>query len=237
MGRYKFKSMKKGTTEYFNIPLKELNISVKDIEKIAHTDGTMPSYYDFLMNEIGQLCNVVNIEAGYVIMPGYVNKDRLIVDGKAFNLGNLISRFFKGMTYAAIFVCSAGQEITDRAKQLSLEGKLIEGYLIDVLGSVMVEKAMDQVQEILHGKMKKQGLHISNRYSPGYCDWDVKEQKQLFSFLPDNFCNVSLSDSCLMIPVKSVSGVIAIGENVRFNKHVCQNCNMVNCLYRNTSRE
>lgn len=229
--------MKKGATEYYNIPLDELNIAVKDIEKIAHTDDNMPSYNDFLMEEIEHLNKVVNIEAGYVIMPGYVYKERLIVNGKEFNSGNQITRFLKGMTHAAIFVCTAGQTITDRTKQLSLNGKLIEGYLIDVLGSVMVEKAMDKVQQILHHKLQKQGLHISNRYSPGYCDWDVNEQKKLFSFLPDNFCNVSLSDSCLMVPVKSVSGIIAIGENVRYKKHVCQNCNMANCLYRNNHTE
>lgn len=229
--------MKKSTTEYYNIPLNELNIAVKDIKKIAHTDDNMPTYNDFLMDEIEQLNKVINIEAGYVIVPGHADKEKLIVDGKTFNLGTQIARFFQGMTNAAIFVCSAGQEIKDRAKQLSIEGKLIEGYLVDVLGSVMVEKAMDKVQEILQHNMQKQGLHISNRYSPGYCDWDVKEQKQLFSFLPDNFCNVSLSDSCLMVPVKSVSGVIAIGEKVRFKKHVCQNCNMANCLYRNSNTE
>jgi len=229
--------MKKGTTEYYNIPLNELNIAVEDIEKIAHTDENMPFYYDFLMDETRQLNNVVNIEAGYVIMPGYSNQKKLIVDDKVFNLGKQIARFFKDMSYAAIFVCSAGPEITDRAKQLSRDGKLIEGYLIDVLGSVMVEKAMDKVQGILQHKMKKHGLQISNRYSPGYCDWDVKEQKQLFSFFPEHFCNVSLSDSCLMVPVKSISGIIAIGENVRFKKHVCQNCNMANCLYRNNNSE
>ncbi len=229
--------MKKGIKEQYLIKIKELNISIKDIEKVAHIDENMPSYDVFLMNEIEQLDKISNIEAGYVIMPGHVYKESIIVDGKLFNVGKKVAPFYKHMEYAATFVCTAGNEISDRAKQLNFQGQLIEGYLIDVLGSVLVEKAMDKLQKNLQKKMIKHGMNISNRYSPGYCNWDVKEQEQLFSFFPDDFCNVSLSDSCLMVPVKSVSGIIAIGENVRFQKHVCQNCKCVNCLYRNTKTE
>ncbi|MCK7538940.1 MAG: hypothetical protein MZV63_52410 [Marinilabiliales bacterium] len=47
---------------------------------------------------------------------------------------------------------------------------------------------------------------ITNRFSPGYCGWDVAEQHKLFSFFKDNFCGITLTESALMNPVKSVSG-------------------------------
>ena len=140
------------------------------------------------------------------------------------------------MSHGAVFVCTAGPEINDRAKELNDKGELVEAYLIDILGSVMVEKAMDKIQEALRERMTVEGLKITNRYSPGYCDWNVSEQKMLFSFLPEKFCDITLSESCLMHPTKSVSGIIGIGEHVKFDKHVCHACSSVNCLYRNTTR-
>lgn len=229
--------MKNTIETHYKILLSDLNISIKDIEKLAHIDEDMPSYYDFLKGELALLNDKATIEGGYVIVSGIADEEDVIVNGKRFKVGCQVARFFKHMTNVAIFVCSAGQEVADRAKQLTQEGELIEGYLVDVLGSVIVEKAMDNVQSILQNDMKKRGLHISNRYSPGYCDWDVMEQQQLFSFFPEKFCHVSLSDSSLMSPVKTVSGMIAIGEKVCFHKHVCHSCSSVNCLYRDTNAE
>lgn len=229
--------MKDEVIMHVSLKLNQLNISIKDIEKLAHIDADMPSYTDFLNNEIDLLNTKVGIEGGYVIVPGHVNNENVIVNGAVFKVGSQVARYFKNMTNVAIFVCSAGKEVSDRAEQLSRQGDLVEGYLVDVLGSVIVEKAMDKVQGDLYGVMKKKAWQISNRYSPGYCDWSVKEQEKLFSFFPENFCHVRLSDSCLMTPVKSVSGMIAIGEEVRFHKHVCHSCNSINCLYRDVSTE
>ena len=108
-------------------------------------------------------------------------------------------------------------------------GELLEGYVVDIIGSIIVEKAMDTVQLELKS-MKNQ---ITNRYSPGYCEWNVEEQKKLFSLLPDNFCNISLNDSALMLPIKSVSGFIGIGKDVRYHEYSCEKCNRTNCIYAN----
>jgi len=229
--------MNKNIETHYKISLNELNISIMDIEKMAHIDDDMPSYADFLNKELDLLNDKVIIEGGYVIVSASTDNENVIVNGSVFKIGNQVARFFKHMTEAALFVCSAGKEVSERAEQLSQQGELVEGYLLDVLGSVMVEKAMDKVQGFLQDEMKKEDLRISNRYSPGYCDWDVKEQQQLFAFFPDNFCQVTLSDSSLMTPVKTVSGMIAIGKDVHFHKHVCHSCSSVNCLYRNTSTE
>lgn len=49
------------------------------------------------------------------------------------------------------------------------------------------------------------------RYSPGYCGWDVTGQKKLFHYLEPEQIGLTLTDSCLMQPLKSVSGVMIAG--------------------------
>jgi len=91
---------------------------------------------------------------------------------------------------------------------------------------------MDKIQEQLKAFMELQGLKITNRYSPGYCGWDIKEQANLFGLLPEKFCGIRLSDSMLMKPIKSVSGIIGIGRDVNYDQYTCSYCRDVNCLYR-----
>ena len=112
-------------------------------------------------------------------------------------------------------------------------GDLLKGYVYDVIGSEVVEAAADMMQEELRKSMAASGKEITNRFSPGYCGWDVAEQHKLFSFFKDNFCGITLTESALMNPVKSVSGLIGIGRNVRFTPYQCKLCEDKNCIYRN----
>ena len=80
--------------------------------------------------------------------------------------------------------------------------------------------------------MAKEGLNITNRYSPGYCGWDVSEQQKLFFLLPENCCGIRLTDSSLMLPIKSVSGVIGVGKTVRKTAYKCAVCDKEDCYLR-----
>ncbi|GAF04758.1 vitamin B12 dependent-methionine synthase activation domain-containing protein [Saccharicrinis fermentans] len=223
------------STKHFSFHMNELDILLEDVEELAHLGDDMPFYSLFLKEEIKRFNNIASVEGGYVIKKGGISGDSIEVENTLFQTGRDINRHFRNATYFAVFLCTAGSEISERSKELSSQGQLLEGYILDVLGSVIVEKAMDKIQETLKSQMEPKGLRISNRYSPGYCAWDVKEQRKLFSFFSDGFCHVKLSDTCLMHPIKTVSGMIGIGEKVKYHKHVCHACNSVNCLYRNVS--
>ena len=112
------------------------------------------------------------------------------------------------------------------------EGDLLRGYVYDVTGSEIVEGAADKMQDYLEKTMLASGNRITNRFSPGYCDWDVVEQQKLFRLMPDNFCGISLSESSLMYPFKSVSGFIGAGKNVKRLPYTCHLCDMEDCIYR-----
>jgi hypothetical protein len=50
------------------------------------------------------------------------------------------------------------------------------------------------------------------RFSPGYCGWHVSGQRKLFGFLHPEEIGITLRESCLMQPLKSISGVIIAGD-------------------------
>lgn len=226
--------MNNSSLKHHTFNISELDISSKEIEDLARMDESMPSYSDFLQNEIVTSLASSEIEGGYIVLPAYLAASEIIINNTTFAVGSALSKCFENITHISLFACTAGEVVSERVKELNANGEIMEAYLLDVLGSVMVEKAMDKLQAIITKEQEELGLNTTNRYSPGYSNWHMSEQIKLFSFLPNNFCNITLSDSCLMIPAKSVSGFIGIGPTVRYKKHACQLCNSHNCLYRNS---
>ncbi len=192
---------------------------------------------DEVMSNGEELCRM---EGGYIIYESIVfDKEnfQLSIDNQPLNIQRNVFQQIKKTEKVAVFVCTAGREISIRSKKFMKEGDLLKGYVYDTFGSIAVEAAMDLIQETLSRKMLITGMNITNRYSPGYCGWNITEQKKLFSLLPVKFCGIELTDTCLMLPIKSVSGIIGIGRDVKFNAYTCNLCDMQNCLYRNLHQE
>jgi len=224
-------------THIYHFSFEDLHIVRRRIEHLmGYEPGFIPEPFSDIIDE------VLSVAADFCdIQGGYLIYDRLLFDRERYHLAveqqtleihKIIFNQIKHAEKIAVFVCTAGPGIGQWSRKLMADGDLMKGYVVDVVGSEIVEKAMDKIQEVVGNEMSKINLRITNRYSPGYCGWTVDGQHQLFSLLPDHFCNIILSDSALMDPVKSVSGIIGIGSSVKFNSYTCSLCDFKNCLYR-----
>jgi hypothetical protein len=108
---------------------------------------------------------------------------------------------------------------------------IVQATVLDAIGSV----AAEEVAEFVQGKVREiaddQGLAISQRFSPGYCDWDIGQQRRLFWAVGGDSMGIHLTDGCLMIPRKSISGIIGIGprDGSVDNYNPCRTCDKHNC--------
>jgi hypothetical protein len=225
----------------YRLSFNELNISRLQIEGImGYSPNTIPEPFPEMIDEIISIVpEYCDIEGGFRIFEGLsLDKDAysLTIQGISLNIEKIIFHQIKNADKVALFVCTAGPKIGEWSRKLMAEGDLMKGYIVDVVGSTIVEEAMDRIQKALAESMKQNEDKISNRYSPGYCHWNVSEQHKLFSLLPHQFCNVSLTDTALMYPIKTVSGIIGIGKNIRYNSYTCHICDSQNCLYRNRKK-
>jgi cobalamin-dependent methionine synthase I len=164
-------------------------------------------------------------------------KDKIVIAGVDFELGRIVAKELRNSESLALFVCTAGKEISELAQDLLLGDDPVLGYVYNVLGSLIVEAVADKVHQEVRKMAAMSDQLITNRYSPGYCQWSVGDQHQLFSFFPDKCCGISLTDSALMQPIKSVSGFIGIGKRVKFRKYTCDLCSLTDCFYRNRHKE
>ena len=204
---------------------------------MGYLPGTAPEPVTILINEITEeLLPLGDIRAEYRIFKEISlrhEEKSLQVEGVVFNIKPIIYRQIKEAEEAALFICTAGPVIGEKSRNSMKSGDMLKGYVYDVVGSEVVEAAADMMQEELCKSMAAHGKGITNRFSPGYCGWDVAEQHKLFSFFKDNFCGITLNESALMNPIKSVSGLIGIGEHVRYAPYQCHLCDDKNCNYRN----
>jgi hypothetical protein len=153
------------------------------------------------------------------------------INSKVFHPGNTVIRELKDASQAALFLCTAGREITILAQQHAAGGDEMMAYVLDIIGSVAADKVAQKLLQNLEYEVALQGLGITDSFSPGYCNWSVAEQQTLFSLMPPDFCGITLSPSSLMDPVKSVSGIAGIGAGLQQKGYQCNWCTDRQCLY------
>ena len=142
--------------------------------------------------------------------------------------------YFKGQDMIVLGLCTIGKEVENKVNQLNQKGNLAQGIILDAMGSVATESAADFLNLQICELCQKRGWGSSRRFSPGYGDWSLEGQKFIFSLLPAERIKVKLNPSCMMIPRKSVSFAIKIGEEFRSlrKKRICETCNLKDCPYR-----
>lgn len=165
----------------------------------------------------------------YMVLEGRLENDVLRMEEREFRLGHIIERQLAGATHFAVFVATAGTEYEEWRKR----DNLLESFIADALGSVAVERCADEMEKDLQASIDKLGWKRTNRFSPGYCEWATDEQRMLVPLLGNpNPCRVRLNESALMWPVKSVSGIIGLGENVSYHDYACRLCQLTHCFRR-----
>lgn len=158
--------------------------------------------------------------------------DGIEIEGTWFHTGTIIRNLFRKAEAYAFMVATAGPEIEKRSALHFERGEYLEGVIVDLIGSAVVQSAFSQVKECIRKIAGERGLKTTNRYGPGDCTWDVSEQKKLFSLLPDRCCGITLSETSLMTPMKSISGMMAIGKEVEFTADSCSLCSRTDCAFR-----
>jgi hypothetical protein len=225
----------------FNINFSDLDLGPDQIERVLGKTGdeSREMVMDLIYEVLEDSARVCDIRAEYAIYKGVEFNSEIksvAINDIQFNIGKIIWGQIRKSESVAVFLCTAGEEIGHLARKLLAEKDFLRGYIYDIAGSEIVEAAADIMQEKLREEAGALQMSITNRFSPGYCGWNVSEQHNLFRLLPENFCSISLTESALMIPIKSVSGIIGLGRDVRFRPYTCNLCDKENCIYRNVKQ-
>lgn len=204
---------------------------------LGYPGGLLPEpFNEYLEQAVDEAHSLCDIKGAWVLKNDIQfseNRAHVMVDGLEFGVGKTVAKELRNSSSAAFFICTAGKGISHRSQELLKGDDPVLGYVFDLLGSMIVESATDELQEEIRQAALAGGMAITNRYSPGYCKWSVADQHKLFSFFSPECCGISLTKSALMHPIKSVSGIIGVGEQVQYRDYMCALCNQLDCIHRN----
>lgn len=153
---------------------------------------------------------------------------------------NPVDRIYRKSDCLALFAATLGPVLSGRVTELFDSGNYADGYMLDSVSSCAADKLADLAAAYLQSELT--GNEPSDEflrvlpYSPGYCGWHISGQKKLFEVLHPEEIGITLNDSCLMSPVKSVSGVLIGGhrEIHEFDNSYsfCSMCTARTCIER-----
>lgn len=192
-------------------------------------DKEVISTIDFLIKRLRIIC-----KPQYLFIPYYgeVNGNKITIDNKVLSTGKIITPFLKNSEQYILFVVTAGISFQNFQNEVHDSGDVFMEFLLDSIGSEIVEASVryicDSVKRIAEGFL----WGTSFPYSPGYCGWKLSDQSIFFSLLPYRPCGIELTESFLMYPIKSVSGILAVGNKILPQKYGCEICKKKDC-YKN----
>ena len=168
------------------------------------------------------------------LAPGQVriDDDSMRLGDVSFQTGKRIASLMDVSESMAVFAATVGLSMDDWIREFFDRGDPMRGYVADTIGSEAVEGAANWLEERIIDRAVESSQFTTSRFSPGFCDWNVEEQHALFSLLPEDFCGIRLTDSALMLPIKSVSGIIGIGAECERVVTACSICTLEACFRR-----
>ena len=85
-----------------------------------------------------------------------------------------------------------------------------DALIVQAIGAAMIESWMDAMQDDIRAELAP-GETILHRYSPGFGDFPLSAQRVMLSLLDaPRAAGVSLTETLLMVPSKSVSAVVGV---------------------------
>jgi hypothetical protein len=152
-----------------------------------------------------------------------------------------VGRVYPRAEGLALFVATVGEAVPARIRRLFDDTALAEGWMLDAVASAGADLLADRLAERFKRTLVERGMNDTRvlPYSPGYCGWPTRGQRPLFDTLRPEEIGVTLNDSCLMSPIKTVSGVLVAGpgeaHKFRPDFPFCDDCQTHECGRRMAS--
>jgi hypothetical protein len=136
-----------------------------------------------------------------------------------------------------LFAVTLGPAISQQIENLFSKNDFALGSMVDSAASLAADLLATTIEEELNMiKTKEHEDEIILGYSPGYCGWHISGQRELFQYLKPESIGITLNNSYLMNPLKSISGVMisAKAETHIFSPkfEFCKLCQTRSCINR-----
>lgn len=220
----------------------DIKISKKEVLRYLGYRNQILSY------DMENLIDITIDEAYNIIKPRYVyryfeilSKDSSYLELKDTNVymkGKDISAHLNGSKECYLMAVTLGVEIDKKIRYYE-HSSITKAMILDACATTAVENVCDIVCSIIKNDLKKDGLTITRRYSPGYGDFDINIQREILNLVDaEKLIGLTATRNNILIPRKSVTAVVGVIDEKLDDKtfEKCKSCpNYSKCAYRKES--
>lgn len=210
------------------------SIDRKETKRYAGLRGTN----EFPEKIVEEACTIVMLEkAPQTVWVTYAYDCETGAVGNAgeYIIESKILRKHLAQAEKVVFLAATVGEGVEKAGSGAFKrGEYALGLLIDAAATAAVEQAADELEKLLASEFHSQGLVLTTRFSPGYGDWDLREQDKVALLAQAGAIGITLTDSLMLEPRKSITAIIGLCREDKAPKTLkgCQNCRKLDCEMR-----
>jgi len=153
--------------------------------------------------------------------------NEVFIDGTLFE-SNVLRMMLKDTHRVFAYICTCGTEVDDWSRK---EGDSIVSIWLDMIKEMFLGEAKAFLSEHIKKAYQIKNISAVNPGSGNEENWPISQQQQLFNLIGDvkKEVGVTLTESFLMVPIKSTSGLLFPSDSGFAN---CSLCNRENCIGR-----
>ena len=219
----------------YNAQLKK--IDAKETRRYAGMRNTA----DFDDQMIEDICDdallFLEVKGIWKIYDYDCEKNLVLSDPKFEVKGESIEKHLQGCEKVACMALTVGDRIEREVTEEFKKGGYVCSMILDAAATTAVEQAADEMEKVIAQEVAKQGLKKIWRYSPGYGDWSLTEQKKFFQITDAKEIGMRLSPMLMLMPRKSITAIIGLKnisaeKNSTQEKNSCAECDKQDCISR-----
>lgn len=196
----------------YNIPANEILIDEYEVLRYLGYQKTAVTENDIRLVQriIPSVLNVISGRACYSRFPLLCQYENKIVLPYGTVISKDLTRNLHGCSQVYLFAATIGTGF-DRLLQTTRLKSMADAAIMQAIGATAVEFVCDRLNEKLNCEAESQGFKARPRYSAGFGDFTLENQKGFFEILnPSKYCGITLKDNLIMAPEKSVTALIGL---------------------------
>jgi hypothetical protein len=197
--------------ESISIPVPRKNI-YRRLGFVKGVTEVPTSQQEEIERYIGHASSLIHLKGAGLRMPITEIKGARIIlpDGAEFESRQL-AKFLANCDEIVLMGATAGREIMHAIEEDAAGANVTRGIVLDAAASEIVDASLDWIVDYFNQSLRRENRRLlGKRYSAGYGDLFLETQKTMYRLLQLNRIGIEITESCMLVPEKSVTAITGI---------------------------
>lgn len=160
-------------------------------------------------HHIEEAASLISLRGAYLRLPIDHNDGRTIrLAGRLSFTSAKLAAFLADSREAVLMGATAGSGILDAINDRTRSGDMTAAVVYDATASEMTDAALDWITEYIGRELKREARRmLPRRFSAGYADFALENQKDIYNELHLEKIGVTLTADFILRPEKSVTAI------------------------------